>query len=290
MKAPVEVVPRIPTPVRVVVRNAIWTYGRATADLRRLPDFLILGAQRAGTSALYTYLREHPAVGGPAWKEVGFFDVRYDRGERWYRGHFPTALQARSVRRRLGTDLIVGEASPSYVFHPRAPERVAALLPDVRLIVLLRDPVDRALSHYHHEVDLGRESLPFEEALEREEERMRGEWARLDDPSYFSYAWWNHTYFSRGCYADQLERWLAVFSRERLLVLVSEEFFADPGATYRRVLEFIGATPHELESYPPVFAREYTEMNAATRRALATRYAEPNRRLSELLGRELPWA
>jgi hypothetical protein len=274
-----ELIPRIPAPVRVVLRNAVWTYGRATARVRPLPDFLIIGAQRAGTTALYEYLRLHPAVAGPAWKEVNYFDVHYLRGEAWYRGHFPIRSRA-----------VVGEASPSYLFHPLAPERVAALLPDVHLIALLRDPVDRALSHYHHEVDLGREPLPFEEALEREEDRMRGELERmLRDPSYFSHAWWNHTYLVRGRYAEQLERWLAVFPREQFLVLTSEELFDQSGETYARVLEFLGADAHELDSYPPVFGREYSEMRPETRRRLADYYAEPNRQLSELLGRELGW-
>lgn len=274
-----ELIPRIPEPVRVVLRNAVWSYGRATARVRPLPDFLIIGAQRAGTTALYEYLRRHPGIAGPAWKEVNFFDVHHRRGQAWYRGHFPIRSRA-----------IVGEASPSYLFHPLAPERVAALLPEARLIALLRNPIERALSHYHHEVDLGREPLPFEEALEREEERMRGELERmLGDPAYFSDAWWNHTYVARGRYAEQLERWLAFFPREQLLVLTSEELFAQPRQTYACVLDFLGAGPHALGSYPRVFARDYSEMLPETRLRLADYYAEPNAQISELLGRELGW-
>jgi hypothetical protein len=280
-RSPAELIPRIPTPVRVVLRNAVWTYGRATARLRPLPDFLVIGAQRAGTTALYEYLRRHPAVTGPARKEVNFFDVHYGRGEAWYRGQFP--------RRRRHA--LVGEASPSYLFHPLAPRRAAALLPGVRLVALLRNPIDRALSHYHHEVDLGREPLSFEEALEREEERMRGELERmLADPAYASHAWWNHTYLSRGRYAEQLERWLAVFPRTQLLVLPSEELFDRPRETYARILDFLGAPPHDLGSYPRIFGRDYRGMRPETRERLAGYYAEPNRRLAELLGSELAWA
>lgn len=283
-RALAELIPRIPTPMRVVLRNAVWTYGRATARVRPLPDFLIVGAQRAGTTALYEYLRRHPAVTGPAWKEVNFFDVHYRRGEAWYRGHFPIGA------RRRGLDPIVGEASPSYLFHPLAPARVRALLPEVRLIALLRNPIARAHSHYHHEVDLGREPLAFEDALEREEERMRGELERmLADPAYVSHAWWNFSYLARGRYAEQLERWLAVFPREQLLVLPSELLFDRPAETYARILEFLGAAPHELGSYPRVFGRDYSEMRAETRRELADYYERPNRQLSELLGQELGW-
>jgi len=244
-----------------------------------LPDFLILGAQKAGTTALYAYLRWHPHVTGPSFKEVSFFDRHYARGERWYRAHMPV--------RRSG---IVGEASPSYLFHPLAPERVARMLPDARLIALLRNPADRAFSHYQHEVALGREQLTFEEALAREDERMHGELDRmLADPTYFSYAWWNYTYAARGRYAEQLERWFAAFPREQVLVLLTDELAADTAGTYRRTLEFLAVDERGLDSYPRIFEREYEEMDSSMRVRLEQDFAEPNGRLAELLGRELPW-
>jgi hypothetical protein len=258
----------------------VWAFGTATARLRPLPDFLILGAQKAGTTALYAYLRRHPDITGPSWKEVSYFDRQYRRGTAWYRGNFPLRSD----------DRIVGEASPSYLFHPEAPERVARLLPDARLIALLRDPVERAYSHYQHEVALGREELPFEEALEREDERMAGELERMQaDPSYFSHAWWNHTYLARGRYAEQLERWYARFPAERLLVLSNEELAAQPSDTYARVLGFLGAASHELDTYPRVYERDYPPMPPEVEQKLAAYFAEPNRRLYELLGRDLGW-
>jgi hypothetical protein len=282
-------IPTIPAPVRVIARNAVWTYGKATAAARPLPDFLIIGAQKAGTTALYSYLREHPAVVGPPWKEVSFFDRHFWRGAAWYRGHFPNRLYLRGVRARAGVEPIVGEASPSYLFHPHAPERAAALVPDVRLIALVRNPIDRALSHYHHEVALGREPLPFEQALDQEDARMEGELERMRDPRYFSHAWWNFTYQARGRYAEQLARWLELYPRERLLVVPSEDLLERPGETYRQVLEFLGAPAHELQSYPRIFVREYHDMAPRTRGQLRDYYAEPNRRLCELLGRDLGW-
>jgi Sulfotransferase domain len=283
MRLPAELIPTIPDPARAVVRNAVWAYGRLTAPARPLPDFLILGAQKAGTTALYAYLRSHPAITGPSWKEVSYFDRHYARGEGWYRGNFPNRLRAR--------EKLVGEASPSYLFHPLAPERVRALVPDARLVVLVRNPIDRALSHYHHEVALGREQLSFEQALDAEEERLRGEEERLlADPSYFSREWWSHTYKARGRYAEQLERWLAVFPREQLLVVPSEELLAKPEAAHARVLDFLRARPHRLDSYPRVFERRYEPMAPQTRARLTAGFEQPNRRLYELLGRDLGWA
>ena len=258
----------------------VWTYGRATSFARPLPDFLILGAQKAGTTALYSYLRWHPGITGPAWKEVSYFDRHYRRGVSWYRGHFPMGAG----------DRIVGEASPGYLFHPLAPERVLATVPEAKLIALLRDPVGRALSHYHHEVALGREPLSFEQAIDAEPERTRGEEERMVlDALHFSGAWWDYAYLARGRYAEQLERWFAVFPRAQLLVLSSEDLAAEPGQTYARILDFLGAPPHQLGSYPRVYKQDYSEMNPETRRRLAEHFAEPNRRLYELLGRDLGW-
>ena len=284
-RQPAELIPRIPEPIRALPRNLIWAYGTATSAARPLPDALIIGAQKAGTTALYAYLRWHPQVLGPSWKEVNYFDRHYRRGERWYRGHFPNKLRLRRVR-----DPIVAEASTGYLFHPLGPERVKALIPRARLIALVRDPVDRAYSHYQHEVALGRERLSFEAAIDREDERMEGELERmLADPGYFSYAWWNYTYLARGRYAEQLERWLEVFPREQLLVVPMDDLRDAPRETYARVLDYIGARPHELDDYPRIFSREYSDMSPETRRRLSECYAEPNRRLYALLGRELEW-
>jgi hypothetical protein len=282
VRSPATLIPTLPQPARAVLRNAVWTYGRATSAARPLPDFLILGAQKAGTTALYAYLRRHPSIAGPSWKEVSFFDRHWPRGVAWYRGNFPNLARTRGK--------LVGEASPSYLFHPLGPERVREVVPEARLVALVRNPVDRALSHYHHEVALGREPLPFEEALEAEEERLRGEVERLvSEPSYFSKEWWSHTYKARGRYAEQLERWLAVFPREQLLVVPSDDLSDDPAGTHARVLEFLGAPPHRLDAYPRVYERQYEAMDPATRERLAAEFEEPNRRLYKLLGRDLGW-
>jgi hypothetical protein len=288
-RLPAELIPRIPDPVRAIPRNLIWAYGAATAGVRPLPDALIIGAQKAGTTALYAYLRWHPQILGPSWKEVSYFDRRYGRGEAWYRGHFPNELRLRRVRRR-GLEPIVAEASTGYIFHPLAPERAQTLVPRARLIALVRDPVERAYSHYQHEVALGRERLSFEEAIHRESERMEGELERmLADPGYFSYAWWNYTYLARGRYAEQLERWLAAFPPEQLLVVPTDDLRDSPRETYSRVLEFVGAGRHELDAYPRIFSRDYAGMGPETRERLSAYFAEPNRRLYELIGRELAW-
>jgi Sulfotransferase domain len=291
LRLPAELVPSLPPAVRTVARRTQHAYGRATAGQRPLPDFLIIGAQKAGTTALFAYLRWHPEITGPSWKEVSFFDRRYREDERAYRASFPAKPRQWIVARRRGRWPLVGEASPSYILHPLAPRRARDLVPEARLIAVLRNPVDRAYSHYQHEVRLGREPFSFEDALDREGERLRGEVERMvAEPSYFSGAWWNYTYVARGRYAEQLARWLAVFPREQLLILFMEELERDAAATYARVLDFLGARPHDLGEFPRIFDHEYAAMEPATRARLEATFEEPNRELARLLGREPPWA
>jgi lipopolysaccharide transport system ATP-binding protein len=286
-----------PTPrkaLRRIGRNSLLR--RATRRARILPSFIIIGAQRAGTTSLYDYLSRHPDVAvavtpGDVWwsKEVHFFDYRFWRGLDWYRSCFPLA-SSRSIARRKGRDLVAGEATPTYLLHPAVPERVAATLPDVRLIAILRDPIERAYSHYQLMVRTRREKLSFEDALDAEEGRIAGEVERmLADPRYKSGAFRDHTYITRSLYADQVERWFEHFPREQLLVLGAEEFLTQPAETYERVLSFIGLHSWRPQEFAPRNRATYAPIDPQTRARLEQRFAEPNARLFELLGREFAW-
>jgi hypothetical protein len=272
-------------------------YRSATRWARMLPSFLVIGAQRAGTTSLFDALRRHPDVRGPTAgedfvrlkKEVHFFDHRFDNGIDWYRSFFPLTFRRRMARRR-GGDLVVGESTPYYLFHPEVPARVAATLPDVRLIAVLRDPVERAYSHYQHRRRAGYEKkLSFAEALAAEDRRLAGgDELLLTDKRYRRHHY-NHAYFRRGLYAEQLERWLALFPREQLLVLRSEDFFAQPAQIYDEVLDFIGVRPWQNKRFRHRNKASYAPIDPALRAELEERYAEPNARLAELLGRDFGW-
>ncbi len=271
-------------------RTPFVPYRRATERSRILPGYLIVGAQRAGSTSLFSYLSSHPLVGAPTLKEVHFFDEHYAEGLAWYRRHMPSGRWRRSVSERTGRSPIVGEASPYYLFHPAVPARVIVALPAVRLIALLRDPVARAYSHYQHERAQGREPLPFLEALESEPARLAGEESRLlGDPSYRSPAHKNQSYASRGLYAEQLERWFDVFPREQILVLRSEDLFSEPARTYARVLEFLELEPFDGLDFEIMNRRSYPTLDPAARAWLRDRFREPNHRLRELLGSEFVW-
>jgi hypothetical protein len=266
------------------VRRLRAGYRELTGPLRGLPATLIIGAQKAGTTSLFNYLVQHPAVLPPFGKEIHYFDLHYARGVRWYRGRFPYAY-------RLGPAALTLDASPYYLVHPLAPERAAALLPQVKLIALLRNPIDRALSHYQHEVRGGRESLSFEEAIDQEAERLDGEEERLRaDPGYYSYNHHRFSYVRRGLYLEQLLRWLQHFPRSQLLVLQSEWLFRDPPAASAAVYRFLGLGDHRLGQYKAFYQGNYERTMPIQLRTRLQAYFEPhNRELFRWMGQELDW-
>jgi hypothetical protein len=271
-----------PTPVKAPYRRAKSAYRRATDPLYMLPDYLIIGAGRSGTSSLYTYLRRNRHVGRSSRKEVHFFDFNYHRGLGWYRRHFPTVRRKRSAERRHGPPFLTGESTPYYLLHPHVPQRVHETLPSVKLIALLRDPAARAYSHYQLQRGYGNETLPFEQALERELESV----GDGKDPTL---AYRNFSYLARGIYADQLERWLSLFPRDQLLVLASEALFRDPASVEQAVCAFLGIPPRRVADYRQYNGLPYPKLSAATREFLSDYYRPHNRRLYELVGQDFGW-
>jgi hypothetical protein len=272
------------------MRTASANIGRSLAELRgsgSLPGFIVIGAERCGTTSFFMYLRQHHAVAAPVRKEVHFFDRNsFHRGVRHYRSFFPNA--ARMARRG---EFVTGEATPGYVFHPLAAERIATTLPNSKFILLLRDPVERARSHHALQTRRGIETLRFEDALEAEASRLDGHEERmLTDPYYCSTDYVRYSYLARGDYARQLERWFEHIDRRRLLVIVSEECFADPARWTACAEEFLGLPSPATEfRFPKVHATTAVEMDPSTRAELRTRFAPIIERTEQLIGRKLPW-
>jgi hypothetical protein len=260
-----------------------------------LPSFLIVGVARCGTTSMFVALNQHPAVFNSAmvpWtKEVHYFDNRYDRGLAWYQSHFPLRARARRVAAAAGTPPLAFESGPSYMFHPLAPGRIARDLPGVKLLVLLRDPVERAYSSHAFRTAVGCESEPFERALELEDIRLAGEAERITaDPGYLSHSYRHYAYRARGHYAEQLERLERFFGRDQIHVVDSEDFFTDPAPVYDRVLEFLGLP--RLGGYPSFGrhnARPRSPMPASVRAALDEYYLPHDERLTAWLGHPPSW-
>ncbi len=260
-------------------------YRWLSAGRRGRPAFLVIGAQKAGTTSLYAQLCTHPSIGAALRKEVHWFDRSHRRGAD-YRTYFPTRRDLDQRARATGVG-ITGEATPFLLCHPLAPARVRAMLPDVRLVVLLRDPVARAVSGYHHAVRHGDEDRPIEVALDPDHTEPLG--ADTDA------GWWDgdnpvrrRGYLERGDYASQLSRWFAEFPREQVRVLESGGV-AD-GSAFAETIAFLG-----LPAAPgvPTAARNVGayDPSAATdvERRLRTYFAPRNAALADLLGRTFPW-
>jgi Sulfotransferase domain len=278
-------------PGKRAVHAVTVTAGRLTGRARMLPGFLIVGGQRCGTTSMYRTLSQHPALlKAVLHKGVHYFDLNYGQSLNWYRAHFPLLARAALVRSRTGVAPLTFESSPYYIFHPLAGQRIASDLPGVKLLVLVRDPVERAYSAHAHELARGHESEPFERALELEPGRIDGEAARISaDPSYHSHSLQHQAYLTRGQYADQLDALEKIFGADRIHAVDSGDFFTRPEPVYDAVLDFLGL-PHL--GYP-VFerhnARPRSAMPEALRAQLSERFRPFDERLERWLGAVPSW-
>jgi hypothetical protein len=281
----------MPHSVKAVGRVVSVRVGSATAGRRQLPSFILVGAQRAGTTSLYRALISHPLIHSANYhKGVNYFDVNYHRDFSWYQGHFPTAAH---LRRTGPADLgepITFEASGYYMFHPRAPERIARHLPNVRILAMLRDPVERAYSAWKHELARGFETEQFERALDLEDERLAGQVDRMRaDNGYQSFDHRHHAYLRRGHYADQLVELRRHFPAEQIHVIESEAFFERPETTYPGVLDFLGLPQVLPDRFDRWNGRPSSPMLEETRARLREHFSGHDRSLAALLGREPAW-
>lgn len=262
-----------------------------TQNFRVLPDFIIIGAQKCGTSSVYFNLRKHKLVCPALTKEIRFFNSNYDRGINWYRKHFPLKLSRVIARSLLSRNIITGEASPDYIFHFHTPGRIHKALPDVKLIILLRNPVDRAYSQYQHYLREGVENLSFEGALEKEDERIGGELEKIkSDPYYYSYKYRQYSYKKKGIYLEQLKHWMGIFPGQQFLILGSEDFFRDPEVVYQKVLDFLELPVWSPESFGKYnVGKKYEGMKDDTRKKLIEFYKPHNQKLYDFLERDFGW-
>ncbi len=236
--------------LRTVAREAKQARRALAPHRHPLPDFLVIGAQRCGTTSLYRDLVRHPQVRAPLGKELHYFSLRHRRPLGWYRTCFPDLAEGEQTF----------EATPYYLFHPSVPARVAATLPDAKFVAVLRDPVERAFSHYLHTRRTGHEPLSLESALAAEPERMERATRVGVDTRRGHTLLRSYSYVSRGRYAEQLRRWYEHVPPDRVLLLRTEELAADPAREFERITAFLGLTP-----WAPADFAHHTRRREATR-------------------------
>jgi len=206
------------------------------------------------------------------------------RGINWYQVFFP-------FKDLLRRKFLTGDATPRYLDHPHAPKRVKEIIPNVKFIVLLRNPIDRAYSMYNMRVSRGRETCSFEEAIRLEKERTQDEFKKMEeDENYYSSPYFHHSYLDRGIYVDKLQRWMSIYPKEQFLIIKSEDFFKNTSENYYKVLNFLGLPPHELESYPiQGRVNKLDPMSSNVRKQLVQFFKPHNEKLYQLIGKNLGW-
>lgn len=247
------------------------------------PDFLIIGAQKCGTSSLFHYLSQHPDLNLPTLKEIQFFTLDYSRGWKWYEDQFP--------KKPFLSRKLTGEASPYYLFHPMVPERVAKHLPKVKLIIMLRNPVDRAYSHFWHEKKNAMEWLDsFEEAISKEHERIAEEEQKLINNTITqSQSYRSFSYLGRGMYYRQISAWLKFYSIKQMYFIKSEGFFNNPETELTDLYRFLGIRQFIPESLTPQNTNIYPQLEKGLRERVALKFEDDAIKLSAILGDKFVW-
>ena len=272
-----------------IFKKSLFLGRMITSNFRMDPSFIIIGGRGCGTTSLFNYLIEHPCILSPLQKEIHFFHHKFFKGLSWYKGFFP----------KKGSTIlfndekilpITGEASADYIHHPLAPKRISEVLPNVKLIVLLRNPVDRAYSDYQKAVSGGSEDLTFEESLEYEDQRINGEIEKImSDENYYSFNFWHHAYLYQSRYAHQLKNWFSYFDRNKILIIKSEDMFSNPAKVVQQVFSFLDLPNFPKISYKKYNVGNYSDLSHATRQKLLEYFKPYNEELSKLTDQDFSW-
>lgn len=245
----------------------------------RNPKFIIIGAQKSGTTSLENYIAQHPQVIPAIKKETHFWYRDFDNGINWYLAHFPPIPESEN--------LIAGEATPNYLENYQAAERIYHVFPQVKLLVIFRNPIDRAFSQYHHWIRLNWDDRSFETAINSELEILKKNPAKPEgDQNYWQQP---GNYIGRGVYIEFLQKWLAVFPREQLLILKGEDLYQKPVETMKQVFEFLGLPEHQLPEYRKLNSGYYSPISDEMRQKLSEYFQPHNQRLEAYLGIKFDW-
>jgi len=272
--------------------NAYLQYCSLTGPLHVLPDFLIIGFVKCGTTSMYEYLIKHPDVHRPSGKEIDYFDRFFSRGIKWYKVKFPLNIKKLFVKKFNKKNFVTGEATPRYVEHPHALKRIKNILPNAKFIVLMRNPIDRAFSHYNMNMTSELEYLTFEDALKHEKKRIHGRYEKMQRvEGYYSWDYDIFGYLEHGIYVKYLKRWMDVFPREQFLILQTEEFKKNTSDVYNNALQFLNLPENTLKEYTlhKKLENKKRVMKPETRKQLVEYFKPHNEELYKFLGRNFHW-
>ncbi|MDB9315602.1 sulfotransferase [Spirulina sp. CS-785/01] len=242
-------------------------------------DFLIIGIGKGGTSAVYRYLSEHPKILCPFQKELHFFNSNFELGLEWYLAQFPPLP--------IGGSFQTGEATPWYLVSHGVADKVHQTFPKIKLIVLLRHPIDRAISQYYMLSRMGLENRSLEVAITSEINYL----SQLTDSDNLLTQYWQteRGYLWFSLYIYFIQEWMALFSSEQFLILRSEDLYHNTAQTLRQVYDFLEIPDYPLNSYPKYNASSYPQISDELYQKLADFFRPHNRQLEDYLGRKFFW-
>ena len=262
----------------------------ATSSIRTLPNFIIIGSSKSGTWAIHNYLLQHPDVAYSA-RNIHFFEYAYSNKISWYKSHFPTKLYKSLVESIHKRKCLMSEHTSTYLHHPLIPQRVKDGIPDVKLIVSLRNPIDRAYSNYHMFVRIGTEKRTFEDAVFSEIKRIEiikeNDNFQIKNPNFANHVLFN--YLRHGTYVDKLENWLKFFRREQFCIVENKDLSKNPQQVLDKIFEFLNVPHFKLRQEERWNVGKYKKMKESTRKTLEDFFKPYNERLYKLLGQNFSW-
>ena len=257
-----------------------------TAPLRVLPDFLVIGSARSGSTSLYYNICNHPSILSAAYDEIGFFDSNYHLGMNWYRSMFPLKKDMKRIRDKTRYAQ-TGEDTPFYFWKTEAANRINKILPQIKLITILRNPVERAYSNYHLGVRAGTEKSTFEEAVRKELATLNEN--KISAENIFKFCNIRASYIAKSLYIYQMKIWFEIFSKDRLFVISTEEMEKSPSYAINQVYQFLGLPKYEHKFFEKRKQASYDKMSDNIRKELEEFFKPYNEELFKLIGKSFEW-
>ena len=261
----------------VVLKRHVYGW---SSPLRVLPDLIVIGVMRSGTTSLYHYLGQHPCILKSAYDELGYFDDNYDLGEYWYRSLFPSVFQKRKLEKNNGK-FMTYDVTPFYIYNKKIPKRIHETLPNSKIIVILRNPIDRAYSNF-----LGTQEKKFEDVIANEKRNI-GNIDRTNEEEYYKFV--HNSLLARGFYAEQLEKWYKIFPKDHILIIKSEEFARDTKKIMNEIFQFLELKNYNIPDISKKNKIHYEPMKKETRKDLIEYFRPYNKKLYSLVGRDFDW-
>ena len=259
-----------------------------TSPLRVLPDFIVIGVGRGGTTSLYNYLNQHNCIQKSSYDEIGFFDDNFHLGINWYRSMFPTKYEKQKIIKKFGKFLTY-DVTPWYIRRPWTANRIKTLLPSAKIISVLRNPVDRTYSHYHLTCREKGTTKSFEEIIEEDIKKIDNYDGNLKNSQKYYEDFVQNSHIARGFYLEQLENWFTVFNKENILIISSEDLANHTQKTMDYIFNFLNIEDQVIPNLEKVNVAKYPKMKEKTRKILENYFFEYNENLFKKIGKHFNW-